>query len=48
MAAELWDEVGDKTFDHYDFWSFFYGWIVSMQENQSGVTACFTESFAFI
>ena len=50
QAEQNWKYVGGKSFDTYDLTSFFYGWIVAMQDGFKGDTAsnCFYASFSFV
>lgn len=47
---ELWMNVAGRDFDQYDFTSFFYGWIIALQEGFTGDSAsnCFYAAFALI
>ena len=49
-AHQLWRDIADRTLDEYDVWSFFYGWIVIMQEGfkGDGASNCFYAAFSTI
>ena len=49
-SAEKWMNIAGKDFDAYDFSSFFYGWIVALQEGfkGDGASNCFYASFATV
>ena len=49
-AEENWKNIGGKDFDTYDMSSFFYGFIISLQDGFAGDTAsnCFYSFFGVV
>ena len=49
-VAQKWNNVAGEAFDSYDFFSFFYGWIVAIQDGFKSDSAsnCFYAAFATV